>query len=465
MRRFDLALVFGIGLGIAGCSSAAGDHASEPAAKLDTATEAAPGGADDSSGAGLIVHEWGTFTSFSGSDGVRLEFRPLVDEDLPPFVLDRFLQSGVDFPFTKSTLRVRMRMETPITYFYTDRERDVSVRVEFPDGLLTEFYPPVARMQPAYSLFEPRTLKQSSLDWGRIHLIPTDRLEARVEDPGRRRLLQSLLAVSLTPPADPKFHYGHARQTDAALIHVHRPHVSSADQPHAPAGDFFEKFLFYRGVGNFDLPLQFSASGDGEFELANTGDDPIRQLFLIDVEGSEVRWSRHEQIAAGSRLPMCQAAIVGTIDALADEVAQALVAEGLYEKEAVAMVNTWRSSWFGEAGTRLLYVVPRALTDALLPLHVDPQPQESVRVLVGRMEVMTPEQEAQVVAMVEKSVADRQADQEAAQAKKQVPTYTGPAELGHLGRLAEPALTRVAVISENPAVRAEARLLIRQLRW
>src|SRR5579872_2196639 len=79
-------------------------------------------------GDGLIVHEWGTFTSFSGSDGVRLEFRPLVDEDLPAFVLDRFLQSGVANPCSKSQIRVRMRMETPVTYFYTNRERDVNVR-------------------------------------------------------------------------------------------------------------------------------------------------------------------------------------------------------------------------------------------------------------------------------------------------------------------------------------------------
>ncbi len=65
------------------------------------------------------MHEWGTFTEFSGSDGVRLEFRPLADEDLPPFVLDRFLQSGVGNPFSKSEIRVRLRMETPVTYFYT----------------------------------------------------------------------------------------------------------------------------------------------------------------------------------------------------------------------------------------------------------------------------------------------------------------------------------------------------------
>jgi hypothetical protein len=34
----------------------------------------------------LIVHEWGTFTNFAGADGVQLDFRPLVDNELPPFV-------------------------------------------------------------------------------------------------------------------------------------------------------------------------------------------------------------------------------------------------------------------------------------------------------------------------------------------------------------------------------------------
>lgn len=97
----------------------------------------------------LIVHEWGTFTSFSGSDGVRLDFRPLADEDLPPFVLDRFLQAGLP-SFGKRMISTRLRMETPVTYFYTERERDVNVRVDFPQGLLTEFYPPVAAMTPHF---------------------------------------------------------------------------------------------------------------------------------------------------------------------------------------------------------------------------------------------------------------------------------------------------------------------------
>ena len=29
----------------------------------------------------LVVHEWGTFTSYSNTDGGRLEFRPLFDDD------------------------------------------------------------------------------------------------------------------------------------------------------------------------------------------------------------------------------------------------------------------------------------------------------------------------------------------------------------------------------------------------
>jgi hypothetical protein len=414
-------------------------------------------------GDGLIVHEWGTFTSFSGSDGVRLEFRPLVDEDLPPFVLDRFLQSGEVNLFSKSQVRVRMRMETPVTYFYTDRERDVNVRVSFPDGLLTEFYPPVAQMKPKYKLFEQLPLQGSSLDWGSIHLIPTDCLQAQVEDPARRRLLESLLPAGLTPAADERYHYGHARETDSALVHVHRPKPGAKTPPLAPTGDFFEKFLFYRGVGNFDLPLKLTAAGDGTFELANSGDDPIRALFLIDVEGDAVRFSTYEQVAADERLKLVQAAEAGTIDALADAVKSALVAEGLYEKEALAMVKTWRSSWFGESGTRLLYVVPRPITDALLPLEISPAPEETVRVLVGRMEIMTPEEESRIAAMVQKSAAERQAEWQMASSEGRGANYSGPAELTGLGRLAEPALARVRSISKDPATRAEARLLLQRM--
>ena len=49
------------------------------------------------------------------------------------------------------------------------------------------------------------------------------------------------------------------------------------------------------------------------------------------------------------------------------ELEQILIARGLYPKEAQAMLNTWRDSWFKE-GTRLFYIVPTQMIESILPL-------------------------------------------------------------------------------------------------
>jgi len=53
------------------------------------------------------------------------------------------------------------------------------------------------------------------------------------------------------------------------------------------------------------------------------------------------------------------------------------------------MVETWQDSWF-EEGSRLMYIVPSAAVDAILPLQVTPTPSHTVRVFVGRIELVTP---------------------------------------------------------------------------
>src|SRR6059058_3683978 len=104
----------------------------------------------------LIVHEWGTFTNFAGSDGVYMEYRPLVFNDLPEFVLDRGGQTTLaksrPAPGTlflgKARIISRSRMETPVTYFYTDAPMQVEARVDFPHGMLTDLYPAAKSMSP-----------------------------------------------------------------------------------------------------------------------------------------------------------------------------------------------------------------------------------------------------------------------------------------------------------------------------
>ena len=96
---------------------------------------------------GLIVHEWGTFTSIAGKDGLALDWRPLAaTNDLPGFVHDMAaptIASGFRHDCPKCDLTGKIRMETPVIYFYTDRETDVTVRVDFPKGTITEWYPSV----------------------------------------------------------------------------------------------------------------------------------------------------------------------------------------------------------------------------------------------------------------------------------------------------------------------------------
>lgn len=328
----------------------------------------------------LVVHEWGTFTSFSDSKGELVEFRPLVDNQLPAFVYTRKEQLGRDdvaFALTKFTTWSKQRMETPVAYFYTDKIRDVNVSVDFPQGFLTEFYPPVRELlPPAYH--ENWEMKNARLNWGQVRLIPQlefDRtIGAAAEQAGRNAL----------PIAPGDNHYGHARCTDSAIVEF-----SDA----AGHGTHYEKFLFYRGLGNFDQPGKLTAQGNGKFSLQNDTDQDLKHLFLVQVDGPKIRFSYYPEAKAKSNLPLSTPTVTTTIDEVGDALAKSLVEAGLYEKEAVSMVNTWRGSWLSESGTRVLYQLPQAWTEALIPLKIDPQPEQVVRVMVGRLEIMTPEME------------------------------------------------------------------------
>ena len=81
------------------------------------------------------------------------------------------------------------------------------------------------------------------------------------------------------------------------------------------------------------------------------------------------------------------------VSALRREMHRALEAEGLFADEADALLNTWELSYFKSPGLRLFFMVPRAWTDNYLPLDVS-VPCEIKRAMVGRLELVTPEQRA-----------------------------------------------------------------------
>ena len=64
-----------------------------------------------------------------------------------------------------------------------------------------------------------------------------------------------------------------------------------------------------------------------------------------------------------------------TLESLHAALEKMLIDGGLYAREASAMLETWRDSWF-EDGTRIFYIVPRTSVDAILPLTITPAPTD-----------------------------------------------------------------------------------------
>ena len=117
---------------------------------------------------GYVAHEWGTFTSVQGADGVQMEWNPLITSELPKFVYTRnkiaaARGSRLYLP-GKDGFVMLQRMETPVIYFYSEHEQTVDVTVNFPQGIVTEWYPQIARPvlgKPGEMLLGPRHLRSS----------------------------------------------------------------------------------------------------------------------------------------------------------------------------------------------------------------------------------------------------------------------------------------------------------------
>jgi hypothetical protein len=284
----------------------------------------------------LRVHEWGTFTSIAGEKGEAVSWRPFGGPtDLPCFV-DRFR-----FRNFKGGILGTVRMETPVLYFYASQDSTASVKVLFPKNVITEWYPKatVSRTNDA-------------IEWRDVRILPNAAAEF---------------------PAEPgQSHYYAARETDAAPLQV---------------GSQKEKFLFYRGVGTFALPISVKAEADGRILVKNLRADEVSGLILFENRGGKLRY----QVAGTLRneVLLDRGSQQASLRPLEMDLERILVSQGLYPKEAQAMIETWRDSWF-EEGTRLFYVVPQHVIDSVLPLNIQPAPAQIARVFVGRMELITP---------------------------------------------------------------------------
>jgi hypothetical protein len=288
----------------------------------------------------------------------------------------------------------------------------VRVNVSFPRGIISQYFPNPTQFFPAIGY--ARQLAYGSATFN-VNLKTAP-------------LTVPQIAVTSV--------YAPARQVDANFL---------------SSGTENEKFIFYRGLGSFQNQVNVTSTG-GALSVQNNSSNYVPAAFVIDV-GTDGSGSIRKLNAL-----LSQAIVTISADELknirnsrqsqgmflanaAFNLNAALRGAGMNADEAVAMTNTWKNSYFRNPGLRVLYILSRAETDGLLPLSIDPVPQELQRALVGRIEVILDTEEAAMLTSLQNDLLN----------------------VGNLGRFAEPKLRRLQQLTQDQALIDKLNAMIAKL--
>jgi len=333
----------------------------------------------------VAVHEWGTFTSLQDEEGRTLSGINTDDEPVPAFVHDvsrgLLIHPSINAPIgaskgvNASRQDVTMRLETPVLYVHApeDFQASFGVKVEFRGGWLTQFYPEARSECPGlkpeqegFGKLLPEAV--GSLEWTGVTLAPENARGPKTSD-----------RVWLAP-----------REVTARMLST-------------PKGES-ERFLFYRGVGNLDAPLQAIRNTAGvEIRPHGPMGRKVRKLWLVEILPNGTAAFRPVPTSGANAERLAAAPdfrreefTAYAVEQLRAAMKTALVEEGLFDDEAEAMLNTWQISYFKSAGLRLFFITPPEWNEAILPLTLSGFPEETkiTRVMVGRIELISPRQRA-----------------------------------------------------------------------
>ena len=382
------------------------------------------------------LHEWGTFTTVSGSDGSVLSGLHVEEEKLPDFVyshigmrpqaangsyammlpplmpnlMNRYDNQMFVMKDAKGKIipaasfkgipqamlqNVTVKMETPVIYFYGDDTPKVNVKVGFNGGTISQWYP-----------------NRTSGDTPNLIKVTEEEILERTKKSlsGKQLVLHQPIDfskpyngsiewdVDIIPKAEADPAYTFKSNENHTWIY---PRVPDANM--VKVGDEYEDYLFYRGVGNFELPATFRVDASETLHVKNNSKEAIPFAFAFENIAGKFRYKTIGEITVGSEATVAEDEWVSPSGgesqqvAVFQEVRDGLLAQGLTRDEANGMVKTWWKSYFEKDGLRVFWVVPQTDVERILPLTVTPKPENQVRVLVGRADVLRPKFEQEMI--------------------------------------------------------------------
>jgi len=332
----------------------------------------------------LVVHEWGTYTSMQGPNGIPMPGLHHGEEKLPEFVHSRAneqkrginppplptaaTKAGCYFcevmdwtPTPNSELEVTQKLETPVIYFYkhSNSYSNITATVQFPEGIITETYP-----RPTLNLPPIGQVQKTGNGLAQWH-VKTAPLGTSLEVP-------YVASDNIWAPS---------RKVQANFVENFNGEK--------------ERHIFYRGLGRFVGPVSVQSTMDS-LVVENLHEEIIPAVWVLSCDGVKgvVRelGQLDGKLTVQTELSLLSSSSAMDMDQYiaraSDLIAAELVKAGLFPLEARAMVDTWKNSYFRSAGVRVLYIAPKSYPDTLLPMKINPTPRSISRVLVGRVEVL-----------------------------------------------------------------------------
>ena len=346
----------------------------------------------------LWVHEWGVHVF--GADGL-----PRTPAPLPPFFVTPATTArarGVPVPARDLPIDGGER-EIPVLQFYTADRREgvipVGLEVGFTGGPATSWYPDVDLLRTAADANSPAAqAARVRLVVDRAARSPDGKNPAPTADP-TRQLVWDRLELTTAPahPAKPSAEpwIRAARAGDALWVNGARAS---------------ERFVFYEAKTAEPLPLRLTrgptwAPGRRHYVLANTGRQPLHDVFVVQRDGAHTYVFFAPMIPAGASAGFVledhgvdgreRAATYDHLRALLIDPAASAppvsyrwdldtcvmqrdpaipveAAEGhrLYAAEVDTLLGLWGKRFFERAGTTIVYREDIATLDLAMPLSV-----------------------------------------------------------------------------------------------
>ncbi|MCB9263297.1 MAG: T9SS type A sorting domain-containing protein [Flavobacteriales bacterium] len=334
----------------------------------------------------LTVHEWGTFTArYDHLSRPYLNVHKTVDEPVPAFVyhldFDSTYYNG--YPGYEKTqyyfrgflkiddLVSSIKMETPVLYFYCSKGvENLGVSVKFKTGSISEFYPKPVKQEDT-SLFRSNvgfnSQEQTVLSFRKYNGFASWNIDVL---PPR-----DITPLSHSDDSVPNMWLA-PRKTNSNLI---------------KSNGEVEKYIFYRGLGGFDNPVIPRYTDQGNLLVTNNTDSiPYALVYEKTKEGKIYIWG--VKSLPQNKSIFFERSTFAITEAEWNEkyrkqFVNYLVDAGLYEDEALAMLNTWDASYFGKSGLKIFWIVPRNFTDTILPIEFSKPVANLERVMIGRTEI------------------------------------------------------------------------------